>query len=124
MGLLFGLANQIALALLALSLIGMILSGYRMWWLRRPTRKASHISSSYVVHALISGRGDLCWSLSCVVGEEAAGEFQGSTSGAGRIQPVAFRFQTYGVEAREDRVEAEDLAEQHAGAMRDVSGDR
>ncbi|MZD04822.1 PepSY domain-containing protein, partial [Streptomyces sp. SID5785] len=38
MGLLFGLANQIVLALLALALIGMILGGYRMWWLRRPTR--------------------------------------------------------------------------------------
>ncbi|MFH8342413.1 PepSY-associated TM helix domain-containing protein [Streptomyces sp. AM6-12] len=38
MGLLFGLANQIALALLAICLIAMILWGYRMWWLRRPTR--------------------------------------------------------------------------------------
>ena len=38
MGLLFGLVNQIALALLALALIAMILWGYRMWWLRRPTR--------------------------------------------------------------------------------------
>lgn len=38
MGLLFGLANQIALALLAISLITMIVLGYRMWWLRRPTR--------------------------------------------------------------------------------------
>ncbi|MEW1689321.1 PepSY-associated TM helix domain-containing protein [Streptomyces sp. NPDC091265] len=40
MGLLFGLANQIVLALLALALIGMIFGGYRMWWLRRPTRSA------------------------------------------------------------------------------------
>ncbi|GAA2658295.1 PepSY-associated TM helix domain-containing protein [Streptomyces lunalinharesii] len=38
MGLLFGLANQIALALLAVGLIAMVLWGYRMWWLRRPTR--------------------------------------------------------------------------------------
>lgn len=38
MGLLFGLINQIVLALLALALIAMILWGYRMWWLRRPTR--------------------------------------------------------------------------------------
>jgi uncharacterized iron-regulated membrane protein len=38
MGLLFGPANQIALALLALAVIGMTLWGYRMWWLRRPTR--------------------------------------------------------------------------------------
>ncbi|MFB7633541.1 PepSY-associated TM helix domain-containing protein [Streptomyces sp. NPDC056149] len=38
MGLLFGLANQIVLALLAVGLIVMVLWGYRMWWLRRPTR--------------------------------------------------------------------------------------
>ena len=38
MGLLFGLINQIVLALLATGLIAMILWGYRMWWLRRPTR--------------------------------------------------------------------------------------
>nr|WP_308288186.1 PepSY-associated TM helix domain-containing protein [Streptomyces corallincola] len=40
MGLLFGLANQIVLALLAIALIAMTLWGYRMWWLRRPTRTA------------------------------------------------------------------------------------
>ncbi|MYZ06674.1 PepSY domain-containing protein [Streptomyces sp. SID2999] len=40
MGLLFGLANQIVLALLAVALIAMTLWGYRMWWLRRPTRTA------------------------------------------------------------------------------------
>ena len=38
MGLLFGLTNQSALAALAIGLITMILLGYRMWWLRRPTR--------------------------------------------------------------------------------------
>ncbi|MFB7851687.1 MULTISPECIES: PepSY domain-containing protein [unclassified Streptomyces] len=38
MGLLFGPANQIVLALIAVALIGMLLWGYRMWWLRRPTR--------------------------------------------------------------------------------------
>ncbi|MCA1218580.1 PepSY-associated TM helix domain-containing protein [Streptomyces sp. 8L] len=38
MGLLFGLANQIALAVLAVCLIAMVLLGYRMWWRRRPTR--------------------------------------------------------------------------------------
>jgi uncharacterized iron-regulated membrane protein len=37
MGLLFGLASQLALAALALGLICMIVWGYRMWWLRRPT---------------------------------------------------------------------------------------
>jgi uncharacterized iron-regulated membrane protein len=40
MGLLFGLASQIALAALAIGLICMITWGYRMWWLRRPTRMA------------------------------------------------------------------------------------
>lgn len=38
MGVLFGTANQIALGLLAIGIICMILWGYRMWWLRRPTR--------------------------------------------------------------------------------------
>ncbi|MEV4746362.1 PepSY domain-containing protein [Streptosporangium sp. NPDC049248] len=38
MGVLFGLANQILLAVLAVALISVIVWGYRMWWLRRPTR--------------------------------------------------------------------------------------
>ncbi len=38
MGLLFGVYNQIALALLALVLVAMVGWGYRMWWVRRPTR--------------------------------------------------------------------------------------
>ncbi|WP_430781700.1 PepSY-associated TM helix domain-containing protein [Actinoplanes sp. G11-F43] len=38
MGLLFGPANQIVLAALALGLITLIVWGYRMWWQRRPTR--------------------------------------------------------------------------------------
>ncbi|TQM11857.1 PepSY-associated TM helix domain-containing protein [Pseudonocardia kunmingensis] len=38
MGLLFGAANQVALATLALAVICMVVWGYRMWWLRRPTR--------------------------------------------------------------------------------------
>ncbi|MFJ9539842.1 PepSY-associated TM helix domain-containing protein [Streptomyces sp. NPDC101225] len=38
MGTLFGLVNQILLALLALGLICVIVWGYRMWWQRRPTR--------------------------------------------------------------------------------------
>ncbi|GGO13609.1 PepSY-associated TM helix domain-containing protein [Micromonospora parathelypteridis] len=38
MGLLFGLANQILLAALALGLLCVIVWGYRMWWQRRPTR--------------------------------------------------------------------------------------
>jgi uncharacterized iron-regulated membrane protein len=38
MGILFGLVNQILLALLAIGLLCVILWGYRMWWQRRPTR--------------------------------------------------------------------------------------
>ncbi|MEV6419115.1 PepSY domain-containing protein [Streptomyces sp. NPDC051662] len=38
MGLFLGVANQLALAALALSLILIICWGYRMWWLRRPTK--------------------------------------------------------------------------------------
>nr|MDT0656724.1 PepSY domain-containing protein [Micromonospora sp. DSM 115978] len=38
MGLLFGPANQIILAALAIGLITAIIWGYRMWWQRRPTR--------------------------------------------------------------------------------------
>lgn len=38
MGLLFGLPNQLALAALAVGLICVIFWGYRMAWLRRPTR--------------------------------------------------------------------------------------
>ncbi|HET6858394.1 MAG TPA: PepSY domain-containing protein [Streptomyces sp.] len=38
-GVFLGLANQLALAALALSLILMIVWGYRMWWLRRPTKE-------------------------------------------------------------------------------------
>lgn len=36
MGVLFGVASQIAMALLGLALIGMIIYGYRIWWQRRP----------------------------------------------------------------------------------------
>lgn len=38
MGRLFGLANQLLLAALALGLLCVIFWGYRMWWQRRPTR--------------------------------------------------------------------------------------
>ncbi|MFE3829094.1 PepSY-associated TM helix domain-containing protein [Streptomyces sp. NPDC059092] len=39
MGLFLGLANQLLLAALALALILLIVWGYRMWWLRRPTKE-------------------------------------------------------------------------------------
>ncbi|GLZ38016.1 membrane protein [Actinokineospora sp. NBRC 105648] len=38
MGVLFGLANQIALFLLAAAILTLVVLGYRMWWQRRPTR--------------------------------------------------------------------------------------
>lgn len=38
MGLLFGVANQIILAVLALGVACLVVWGYRMWWQRRPTR--------------------------------------------------------------------------------------
>jgi uncharacterized iron-regulated membrane protein len=38
MGQLFGVTNQVLLALLAIGLICVIVWGYRMWWQRRPTR--------------------------------------------------------------------------------------
>lgn len=38
MGVLFGLPNQILLALTAIGLITIVVRGYRMWWQRRPTR--------------------------------------------------------------------------------------
>lgn len=38
MGLLFGLVNQVLLTALVLGLLAMVFWGYRMWWLRRPTR--------------------------------------------------------------------------------------
>ncbi|RSS78945.1 PepSY domain-containing protein [Streptomyces sp. WAC06614] len=39
MGVLFGIVNQIVLAVIALGLILVTLWGYRMWWQRRPTRE-------------------------------------------------------------------------------------
>lgn len=41
MGVLFGVVNQILLALTAIGLIAIIVRGYLMWWQRRPTRGSS-----------------------------------------------------------------------------------
>lgn len=38
MGTTFGLVNQIALAALAVAVMFLVFWGYRMWWLRRPTK--------------------------------------------------------------------------------------
>ncbi|MEU5262233.1 PepSY-associated TM helix domain-containing protein [Amycolatopsis sp. NPDC021455] len=43
MGLLFGVVNQIVLTALAAGLIAVIMWGYRMWWLRRPTRSDARV---------------------------------------------------------------------------------
>ncbi|MER7110665.1 PepSY-associated TM helix domain-containing protein [Streptomyces sp. NPDC000229] len=39
MGVLFGLPNQLVLAALMVALILLVVWGYRMWWLRRPTKE-------------------------------------------------------------------------------------
>jgi uncharacterized iron-regulated membrane protein len=44
MGMLFGLANQLALAAAAVGLLCVIFWGYRMWWQRRPTRGAFRLT--------------------------------------------------------------------------------
>ncbi len=41
MGVLFGVVNQILLALTAIGLITIIIRGYLMWWQRRPTKESS-----------------------------------------------------------------------------------
>ncbi len=41
MGMLFGLVNQVLLLVVAGTIVAMVIWGYRMWWLRRPTR--SHV---------------------------------------------------------------------------------
>lgn len=53
-GTLFGLVNQLALAAMALGLLAMLFWGYRMWWLRRPTRASA--TSRFSAPA---GRGSL-----------------------------------------------------------------
>ncbi|MEU9038155.1 PepSY domain-containing protein [Streptomyces sp. NPDC048352] len=39
MGLTFGIANQLALAALAVAVMFLVVWGYRMWWMRRPTKE-------------------------------------------------------------------------------------
>jgi uncharacterized iron-regulated membrane protein len=42
MGILFGPVNQFVLAVAAISVLCLIVWGYRMWWQRRPTRADHH----------------------------------------------------------------------------------
>ncbi|EWC62593.1 putative iron-regulated membrane protein [Actinokineospora spheciospongiae] len=46
MGMLFGLPNQIVLTALALAIIGLVVWGYRMWWLRRPPLGANRFGKA------------------------------------------------------------------------------
>ncbi|MFB6719211.1 PepSY-associated TM helix domain-containing protein [Kribbella sp. NPDC056345] len=41
MGVLFGVVNQVGLLIVAGTIVAMVIWGYRMWWLRRPTRSHS-----------------------------------------------------------------------------------
>ncbi|MEJ4043603.1 PepSY-associated TM helix domain-containing protein [Erwinia sp. SLM-02] len=50
MGLLFGLPNQLLLTAFGIGVCVMIVLGYRMWWLRRPTAPAGNVASS-LLHA-------------------------------------------------------------------------
>lgn len=43
MGVMFGLANQIILFIIAIALAGMVVLGYLMWWKRRPLRDTSRV---------------------------------------------------------------------------------
>lgn len=47
MGILFGLANQILLAVFGLGLCVLIALGYRQWWLRRPARSEQPLSAAW-----------------------------------------------------------------------------
>ncbi|WP_223627323.1 PepSY domain-containing protein [Microbacterium sp. EST19A] len=46
MGVMFGLANQIVLFLVAIALAAMVVLGYLMWWKRRPARDTSKLVGS------------------------------------------------------------------------------
>lgn len=73
MGLLFGLVNQIVLALLMLALICVTVWGYRMWWLRRPAaggttarapaRGAWRGASGRALATLVLPAAVVCWFL-------------------------------------------------------------
>ena len=48
MGLLFGLANQLLLVAFGVALCIMIIVGYRLWWIRRPTQSAFNPAQTLV----------------------------------------------------------------------------
>lgn len=54
MGVMFGIANQVVLFVIALALAAMVVLGYAMWWKRRPTRSVGSVGSApppALVHA-------------------------------------------------------------------------
>lgn len=68
MGLEFGVVNQVLLAALAIALICLVVWGYRMWWLRRPSgwgrppaRGAWRRVSARVLAPLLLGFVVICW---------------------------------------------------------------
>lgn len=54
MGVLFGVTNQLLLAVFGIGLCVMIVWGYRMWWLRRPRASVSHHPLQSVTEAFFS----------------------------------------------------------------------
>nr|WP_090279955.1 PepSY-associated TM helix domain-containing protein [Mycolicibacterium komanii]CRL76028.1 putative iron-regulated membrane protein [Mycolicibacterium komanii] len=55
MGVLFGVVNQVLLALTAIGLIAIIVRGYLMWWQRRPTRGSSWAVGRPPVRGVLRG---------------------------------------------------------------------
>ncbi|WP_369371337.1 PepSY-associated TM helix domain-containing protein [Promicromonospora sp. Populi] len=65
MGLLFGLANQLVLFVLALGIGAMVVLGYTMWWKRRPTREPRGLAGPAPRRGAL--RGAPWWGLAAVV---------------------------------------------------------
>lgn len=65
MGLLFGLANQLVLFVLAFGIASMVVLGYTMWWKRRPTREPRGLPGPAPVRGAM--RGAPWWGLVTVV---------------------------------------------------------
>ena len=66
MGILFGLASQLTLALLALALVTVVVRGYLMWWQRRPfsatpARGGVRRQPIRVIVALVTGAAVVGW---------------------------------------------------------------
>ncbi|WP_125775691.1 PepSY-associated TM helix domain-containing protein [Antribacter gilvus] len=74
MGLLFGLANQLVLFVLALGIGSMVVLGYLMWWKRRPTRQPRRLGGPPPAGGVL--RGAPWWGVVAIgVGTIAVGLF-------------------------------------------------